>query len=112
MSSVALAALIGSLCSGATHQEACVKAVTASTMQVGVAQDVEMVEGKMQEIAKQQADKYLGKTGGQVVVLGAAAVKIGQGKEAEFKVRNSPVSDNMVLGASKSGGSVKLGWDF
>lgn len=112
MSSVAIASVVAAMCSGASEYEACSKATEAAVRQTGYYEKVEQVEGKLNQIAKEETKQIIGKGGMSAITLGAAAVRFSTGKEAKFKSGGAGISDRIDLGVSKTGGSTTFTWDF
>lgn len=80
----------------------------AITKQFGVYQNLDMAESKTKEIVLKKAPGSAEK----IIILGAAAYKISEGKEAKIGFKVPDFCDRMELGGSKHSGSVMLKWNF
>lgn len=101
--------MIASLCASQPnlHQEACIKATTATTMQLEFKQNVDMVEDGT-------ARYVVAKTSATAWAVGGILLKTYRDKSIRYKFtpRNSHLVDEITPVLDRHGGSIGFGWRF
>lgn len=97
---------------GTHYYEACLKAMDAGTRQVGIRQQYDATEGKLNEVATHQAENTLGKPVMSAIGSGVFVYKTVNDKKVTFRLPTGGLADSVSNTITPTSYSVNIQWKW